>query len=695
MRPAEAAPPHAPRRVRTVQSHGERREDPYFWLRDRDDPAVTEYLQAENAYTEATLAPLAPLRERLYAEFLGRIKETDQSVPVRIDDFEYYSRTEAGAQYAIFCRRAAVADAPEEIILDVNELAAGHAYFDVGAVEVSPDHRYLAYSQDVDGSESYTLYVRDLVTGERLGDAIPGTGEDVQWAADSRNLFYTRLDESLRPYQVWRHRVGASLAGDELMLSEADEAFFIHLDKTKDERYIIIGLESNVTSEMHLLDASRPAAPPRLFRAREYGVEYSVEHRDGTFYVLTNLDAINFRLLATEDLARPPAEWRTLVAHDHAVKLEGMEVFAGHLVLYVREDGLTHVRILRFADLAAHTVEFDEPVYSVYGGNNPQYHSNRLRLGYTSLTTPWRVYDYDMDTRERRLLKQTEVPSGHDPGDYVSERIHARAPDGTRVPLSLVYRRDRGDAPAPCLLYGYGAYGISIDPAFSPTRLSLLQRGFVFAIAHVRGGGELGEHWKNAGKQEHKTNSFVDFIAAARHLTEHGYAAPRQLAIMGGSAGGLLIGAALNRCPGLFAAAVAQVPFVDVLNTMEDPSLPLTVTEYDEWGNPADARAYRVIRGYAPYENVRAADYPALLVMAGLNDPRVPYWESAKWVARLRDATTGTRPILLRMHMGAGHAGASGRYDALREVAFEYAFVISRLIGPQARAGQDRRPNGG
>lgn len=674
-------PPRAPRRPHVVESHGERREDPYFWLREREDPAVTAHLEAENAYTEAMLAPLAPLRERLYREFLGRIKESDRSVPVRIDHYLYYTRTETGAQYPIFCRRhAATAGAAEEIMLDVNALAAGYEYFEIGVVEVSPDHRYLAYSQDVDGSETYTLYVKDLETGEFLDHGIAGTAGDAAWAADSRTLFYTCLDEAMRPYRVYRHRLGGAVSDDALVLDEPDEAFFIHLDKTKDERYLIIALESNVTSEVYLLDASRPDAMPRLCRAREHGVEYSIEHREGLFYVLTNRDAINFRLLATADFARPIECWQTLVAHDDAVTLEGMEIFARHLVLYVREAGLDKIRVLRFPDLGAHSIEFDEPAYSAYGGTNPQYRSRKLRFGYASLATPQRVYEYDMDTRGRRLLKQAEVPSGHDPADYVTERIHARAPDGTRVPLSLIYRRDcAGDRPAPCLLYGYGAYGINVDPDFSVTRLSLLDRGFVFAIAHVRGGGELGENWKNNGKQQYKDNTFSDFIAAAEHLIEIGYTRPERLAIMGGSAGGLLIGTALNRRPDLFAAAVAQVPFVDVLNTMEDASLPLTVIEYDEWGDPADPLAYRVIRNYAPYENVRAHDYPALLVMAGLNDPRVQYWEPAKWVARLRDANTGTRPILLKMHMGAGHAGASGRYAALKEIAFEYAFLISRL----------------
>lgn len=674
-------PPRAPRRPHVVESHGERREDPYFWLREREDPAVTAHLEAENAYTKAMLAPLAPLRDWLYREFLGRIKETDLSVPVRIDHYLYYTRTETGAQYPIFCRRHALtAGAAEEIMLDVNALAAGYDYFEIGVVEVSPDHRYLAYSQDMDGSETYTVYVKDLDTGEFLDDGIPGTGGDAAWAADSRTLFYTRLDEVMRPYRVYRHRLGDSVGDDALVLHEPDDAFFIHLDKTKDERYLIIALESNVTSEVYLLDASRPDATPRLCQTREQGVEYSVEHREGLFYVLTNRDAVNFRLLATADFARPIECWQTLVAHDDAVTLEGMEIFAGHLVLYVREAGLEKIRVLRFPDLTAHSLEFDEPAYSAYGGANPQYRSHKLRFGYASLATPQRVYEYDMDTRGRRLLKQAEVPSGHDPADYVTERIHARAPDGTRVPLSLIYRRDcAGDRPAPCLLYGYGAYGINVDPDFSPTRLSLLDRGFVCAIAHVRGGGELGENWKNSGKQQCKDNTFSDFIAAAEHLIELGYTQPERLAIMGGSAGGLLIGAVLNRRPDLFAAAVAQVPFVDVLNTMEDASLPLTVIEYDEWGDPADPLAYRVIRNYAPYENVRAHDYPALLVMAGLNDPRVQYWEPAKWVARLRDANTGTRPILLKMHMGAGHAGASGRYAALREIAFEYAFLINRL----------------
>jgi len=671
-------PPIAARRPHVTEHFGLRRVDDYFWLRQRDNPEVIAYLEAENAYAEAMMAHTRPLQEKLYREFLSRIKETDLSVPVRRDDYYYYSRTLQGLAYPIFCRKRGSLEAEEEIILDVNALAAGHDYYDIGTVAVSPDHKLLAYGEDTDGSETYRLRVKDLATGALLDVDIPNTAADVEWCLNSRSFYYTVLDASKRPYRVLRRHLDG---GEELIYEEPDEAFFVRLDHSKDRRYIYISLGSHVTSEEHFLDARDPRATPVLFRAREHGVEYSIEHREGEFWILTNKDAVNFRLLRVPaDRYADPAAWQEYIPHREQTKIEDIELFRHHLVAYLRDQGLLKIRIFDLRDDSWHDIAFDEEVYATFDEDNPDYHSQVLRFSYTSLVTPRRVYDYDIARREKRLLKEQEVPAGHDPDDYVSRRLWARAPDGTAVPVSLVHKKGlRLDGSNPCLLYGYGAYGISIDPGFSPTRLSLLERGFVFAIAHVRGGGELGEPWKNAGKLLQKANTFTDFIAAAEHLIAEGYTRPDRLAIMGGSAGGLLIGAVLNMRPDLFHCAVAQVPFVDVLNTMLDPSLPLTVIEYDEWGNPEQEEYFRAILAYSPCDNVKAQDYPHLLIMAGFNDPRVQYWEPAKWCAKLRATKTDDNLLLLKTNMDAGHGGASDRYQALKELAFEYAFILDRL----------------
>ncbi|HET8701233.1 MAG TPA: S9 family peptidase [Nitrococcus sp.] len=675
-------PPEPAKQAAALKSHGDVRIDEFAWLRNRNDPQVAAYLEAENRYTAAVMEPTSGLRERLYQEFVGRIPEDDESVPVRIDSFWYYTRTRAGCEYPVLCRRRGTAapEGAEEVILDVNQLAAGHEYFALGSAEASPDHRYLAYSEDVDGSERYILRIRDLASGRTLDAAIAQTSGTVAWYNDSRTLIYTLLDETQRPWRVMRHRLGTHPSADTEVLRETDAAYFASVDKTKDRHYLLVDLSSNITSEVHLLDADDPNARPICFRRRENGVEYALEHRGDEFFVLTNRCAVNFQLLRVPaNRFADESSWQVLVAHRDQVKLEDFEVFERHLALLTREAGVCRVWICDLATGHWSAVAFGESLYAADFGDNPTFATDRLRLAYSSLTTPARVYDYELQSGALHLLKERAIPAGYDSAQYCSERLWARSPDGTQVPVSIVRRRDTPlDGSAPCLLYGYGSYGICLEPAFSSSRISLLDRGFVYAIAHVRGGGELGEHWKNAGKLLCKANSFTDFIACAQALIDTRHTCATRLAIMGGSAGGLLVGAAVNDRPDLFRAAVAEMPFVDVLNTMEDSSLPLTVIEYDEWGNPAEPRYYAAIRDYAPYENVRPQRYPDMLVVAGWNDPRVQYWEPAKWVARLRDrATSGL--FLLKTEMETGHGGAAGRYQALHELAFAFSFVLFRL----------------
>ncbi|MCO6442244.1 MAG: S9 family peptidase [Nitrococcus mobilis] len=675
-------PPLAPQRASAITAHGETRIDEFAWLRDRADPQVVAYLEAENRYTAAVMEPARGIGERLYEEFVSRIREDDETVPVRLDAYWYYTRTCAGSEYPLLCRRcdAAASDGGEEVILDLNRLAAEREYFALGSAQISPDHRYLAYSEDLDGSECYTLRVRDLVDGRTLAEAIAQTSGTVAWFNDSQTLIYTLLDETQRPWRVMRHRLGEPPTGDIEVLREEDAAYFVSVDKTKDRRYLLINLASNITSEVYLLDADDTQAGPVCFRRREEGVEYSLEHRAGEFFVLTNRSAVNFQLLRIPaDRCAEESSWQTFVAHRDHVKLEDFEVFEHHLALLTREAGVGRVWVCDLATNAWSAVAFGERLYAVDFDDNPTFKTDRLRLLYSSLVTPPRVYDYDMAQAKLHLLKQREIPCGYEPAHYRSERLWARSADGVPVPISIVRHRDTPlDGSARCLLYGYGSYGICTEPAFSSSRISLLERGFIYAIAHIRGGGELGEHWKNAGKLLSKPNSFADFIACAQLLIDAQYTRAARLAAMGGSAGGLLIGAAVNSRPDLFRAAVAEMPFVDVLNTMADPSLPLTVIEYDEWGDPTERHYYETIRDYAPYENVRPQRYPDMLVIAGWNDPRVHYWEPAKWVARLRSRATGGL-LLLKTDMEVGHSGAHGRYQALKELAFVFSFILLRL----------------
>ena len=678
--PAEA--PVAAKRPTTLVAHGDERVDEWYWLREKDDPAVTALLTAENAHTAAVLAPTEPLQQRLYDEIVGRILETDLSVPARKGEWWYLSRSVEGLQYPIWCRRRGGPDGPEHVILDQNELAAGSDYFAVANTAVSPGTDLLVYGTDADGSERYTLHVRDLSTGADLADEVPGTYYGVAWAHDDATFFYIRVDDAMRPHQLWRHVVGTAAADDVLVYQEDDERFFLGVGVTKTERFLVLSADSKVTSEVRVLPADEPQGAFRVVQAREQGVEYHLEHHGDRFLIVTNADgAENFKLVEAPVADPGRRNWREVVGHRGDVKLDGIDVFAGHLVLFERAAGLRRVAVRRLADGETHVIEQSEEVSTVYPDANMEFDTTVLRFGYTSMVTPRSVYDYDMEARTRTLLKQQPVLGGYDPERYETGRLWALAPDGERVPVSIVHRRGVAlDGGAPALLYGYGSYEVSIDPTFSSLRLSLLDRGVVFAIAHVRGGGEMGRRWYEDGKMLRKKHTFTDFVACAEHLVATGYTAPARLAIRGGSAGGLLMGAAVNLRPDLFRAVVAEVPFVDVLTTILDESLPLTVTEWEEWGNPkADPEVYGYVKSYSPYDNVAAVDHPAILALGGLNDPRVSYWEPAKWVQRLRDRGTGTRPVLLKTEMGAGHGGPSGRYDSWREEALVYAFVLDAL----------------
>ncbi len=672
-------PPVARAEPAVVTLHGESRIDEYAWLRNRHDPDTIAYLEAENRYTDALMGGTTELQERLYREMRARIRETDLSVPERLDGWLYYSRTQEGCQYPIFCRRQDDPEAAEQVLLEQNALAAGHEYYRLGGFEVSPDHRLLAYSVDTTGSESFTLVIKDLETGETLPDTVAHTSPSLAWANDSRTLYYIVLDDTRRPCRLYRHRLGADPATDELIYFEPDESFFLDVSRSRSRRRIVLDLSSHSTSEVRVADAEDPAAGFRVIEPRRPGIEYGVSHHGERYYIVTNDGAPNFRLVSAPADKPGREHWTEVLPYRPEVRIDSVDAFRDHLVVWEREAGLRRVRILDLASGTDHAVAFPEPVYTVRQHPNPEFDTAVVRFSYTSLVTPNSVVDYDMNARTWTVRKQTEV-QGYDRSLYRSERLFAAAPDGMRVPVSLVYRTPlEPGAPRPLLLNGYGAYGVSFDPAFSSNWLSLLDRGWIVAIAHVRGGEEMGRAWYEDGKLLRKRNSFTDFVAAAEHLVAEGYTTPGLMAIAGGSAGGLLMGAVTNLRPELFRAVVAEVPFVDVVNTMLDASLPLTVIEYDEWGNPNQREYYEYIRSYSPYDNVESRDYPHMLVTAGLNDPRVAYWEPAKWVARLRARKTDRNRLLLRTNMGAGHIGASGRYDHLREVAFKYAFLIDAV----------------
>jgi oligopeptidase B len=677
---ANAAPPRAPERAHSITEAGHTRNDPYFWLRDVQDPAVLKYLKAENQYAEATLKHTEKLQQTLYQEIRGRVKEEDLSVPEKLDDFFYYSRTETGKQYAIHCRKKGNLEAREEVILDENELAKGHKYFRVGVFDVSPDHRLLAYSTDTSGNETYVLHVRNLATGEMLPDEINDTYYTFAWANDNKTFFYDQLDGAKRPFKALRHELGTDVAKDPTIYEEKDERFFLSISKSRSERYLFIKVESELTSEIRYLDADKPEGEFTLIQPREDNLRYSVEHHDDRFFIVTNENAKNFKLVAAPVATPGKENWKEVMPYDPRIMILDVDAFQDYLAISERENGLSAIKIYDLKTGESKAIEFDEPTYDVELGENAEFKTRIVRLTYTSFITPASVIDYDMVSGQRELKKETPVLGGYQKADYVSERIFAKADDGAEIPISLFYKKGlKRDGRAPLWLDGYGAYGVNNDVYFSTAQISLVNRGFVCAIAHIRGGGELGRTWYEDGKLLHKKNTFTDFIRATEFLIEQKYVSSRKIAITGGSAGGLLIGAVMNMRPDLFTTVIANVPFVDALNTMSDPTLPLTVTEYEEWGNPQKAEYYDYMASYSPYDNIAEKRYPNLLVTAGLNDPRVSYWEPAKWVAKQRTLKHQNRALVLRTNMGAGHGGDSGRFDRIRQVAREYAFAIDTM----------------
>ncbi|MGN9889486.1 S9 family peptidase [Micromonospora sp. L31] len=676
--------------------HGDTVIDEYAWLAAKDDPATIAHLTAENAYTEARTAHLEGLRAELFEETRRRTQETDLSVPSRKGGYWYYTRTVEGQQYGVHCRRAvrdgetappvSADGAPldgEEVLLDGNLIAEGHDFFALGAFDVSPDGRWLAYSTDFAGDERFTLRIKDLSTGELLADEVPGTFYGTAWSADASVLFYVTVDEAWRPNRVWRHAVGTPSTEDVVVHQEDDERFWVGVDLTRSERFVLIDIHSKVTSEVRVIPAGNPTGEPAVIAPRRQGIEYTVEHHGHRFLILHNDGAEDFALAYTS--ADAPGDWVPLIEHSPGTRLESVDAFSDHLVVSLRSNGLTGLRVIPVGDGDAHDIDFPEPIYSVGLDANPEYRTREIRLRYTSLVTPDSVYDYDLVTRQMVLRRRKPVRPGpdgraYDPADYEQHRDWALADDGTRVPISLVCRAGTPkDGSAPCVIYGYGSYEASMDPWFSIARLSLLDRGVVFAVAHIRGGGELGRRWYDEGKLLAKKNTFTDFVACARHLVKAGWTAGDRLVARGASAGGLLMGAVANLAPDAFAGIVAQVPFVDALTSILDPSLPLTVTEWEEWGNPlADPEVYAYMKSYTPYENVAAVDYPAILAVTSLNDTRVLYHEPAKWIARLR-AIAPQGDYLLKTEMGAGHGGPSGRYDSWREEAFINAWILDKL----------------
>jgi oligopeptidase B len=671
-------PPATEKKPKITEINGDKLVDNYFWLREKSNPAVISHLEAENAYTDATMKPTEPLQAKLYNEILSHIKQTDENVPYRWGDYFYYTRTKEGLQYPIFCRKHQTLDAAEQIILDVNELAKGQKFMSVGSFAPSDDGNLLAYSTDNTGYRQYTLQVKNLRSGELFPEKIERV-DDMAWATDNKTIFYVTEDAvTKRNDKMFRHVLGTDKY--DLIYEEKDELFDIAVGRSRDKAIIQMEAGSKTSTESRFIPANNPDAEWKVIVPRQPDHEYDVAHRGNFFYIRTNKGAKNFRVVAAPVSDPSEKNWKEFVAHRPAVKIEGVDMFVDHAVLAEWENGLQQIEIVDFKTNKPHRVEFPEPVYSAGLSANREFNTTVLRYSYQSLVTPSSVFDYDMNTRKATLMKQTEVPGGFDKANYKSERVFATASDGTRIPMSVVYRRNvKLDGSAPMLLYGYGSYGISIPPSFSASRLALLDRGVVYVIAHIRGGGELGEPWRDAGRMMNKINTFTDFIACAEHLVNNKYASKDRLVIQGGSAGGMLMGAVTNMRPDLFKAVVAQVPFVDVLNTMLDASLPLTTSEYIEWGNPNEKPAYDYMKKYSPYDNVHKAGYPAMLVKVSLNDSQVPYWEGSKLVAKIRDYKTDHNPLLLKVNMGAGHGGASGRYDAYHETAFDYAFMLWQM----------------
>jgi oligopeptidase B len=673
-------PPQAPQHPHKITQNSTTRNDPFFWLRDRNNPDTLKYLNAENQYTEAVMKPLAALQEKLYQEMRGRIQEADASVPYQIDQYEYYDRTEAGKQYPVYCRKALTNEnssvaAPEEILLDCNQMAQG--YFHLGTLGVSRDHHLLAYSTDTSGSEEFVLRIKDLTSGKLLPETIKNTAASIAWANDSRTLYYLTLDDANRPYRLYRHVLGEDPKKDTLLFEEKDQRFELSLQKCRSRKFILLVSESETTTEVHYVDANEPAGEFKLLNPRIQGMLYQVDHSGDRFFIVTNDRAENFKIV-TAPVANPGHQnWTDFVPYAANEPVEELEAFAHYLVVLVRRDGLPAVKIYDLDSGDSRYVDLHESTYAVDFGDNPSFAGTQLRLEFSSLITPRSIIDVDFKTGDQTLKKRTPVLGGFSTEDYAEERVFALAADGVKIPISLFYRKGLvKDGSAPIALDGYGAYGLTEDADFSANHLSLADRGFVVAFAHIRGGGEYGQTWYHAGRLLQKKNTFTDFISCAEYLIREKYGSPKKFAITGASAGGLLMGAVMNLRPDLFTTVIAGVPFVDVLNTMSDPSLPLTVTEYEEWGNPNDPTYFDYIRSYSPYDNVMDKPYPNLFVTGGLNDSRVSYWEPAKWVAKQRTLMHQHRLVLLKTNLGAGHMGQSGRFDRLHELAAEYAFTL-------------------
>lgn len=695
-------PPKAAIHPHEMTVHGHTRVDNYYWLNERENPEVIAYLEAENQYADACLKHTEPLQEQLFKEITGRIKQDDNSVPVKIRDYYHYTRFEEGKEYPIFCRKKHSLEAQEEVLLDGNVLAEGHAFFEIGEVSLSEDDRLLAYSVDTISRRIYTVYVKDLVTGELVGEPITGTSGNVVWASDNKTLFYGVKDETLRPYKIMRHRLGISPSDDVEVYREDDDTFVCYISKTKSRKYLIINADSTLSSECRILESAHPEMEFRVFQERQPDMLYGIDHYREHFYIQTNADgAKNYKIMRTTLGQTEKPNWEEVVPHREQVMIEGFTIFDKFFVIEEREGGLVKIRVKSWEGDTDYYIDFGEPAYTAGVGANPDFDAATLRFSYNSMTTPSSVYEWDMEKRTRTLLKRQEIVGGYNPEDYVTERLMAPSHDGVLVPISIVYKKNVDtEAPEPVegpykkesgsstgsealnrplVLYGYGSYGSSMDAYFSLARLSLLDRGFIWAIAHIRGGEEMGRQWYDAGKMLNKKNTFLDFIACAEYLINKGYTSPQKMFAMGGSAGGLLVGAVTNMRPDLWRGVIAQVPFVDVVTTMLDESIPLTTGEYDEWGNPNEKQYYDYMLSYSPYDNVEAKDYPAMLITTGLHDSQVQYWEPAKWAAKLRALKTDKNPLYLKTEMDYGHGGASGRFEGYKEVVLEYAFMLDIL----------------
>ena len=669
--------PIAKKIPKSLVVHDMERIDNYYWLNDREDKNVINYLKEENKYTVSVLKPTENFQDNLFKEMVGRIKQTDLSVPYRIRGYMYYNRFEEGKEYPIYCRKKDSENAPEEIMLDVNVMAKGSSYYDVAGLTISPDNNMIAYGVDNVSRRKYTLYIKNLKTGETYKETVPNTDGSYVWANDNKTLFYDiKDDETLRTFAIMKHTLGTVAEKDERVFTEDDVTYNCGVYKSKSEEFIFIGSFSTLSSEIYYLDANKPEGKFTSLLKRSKDHLYYAEYYNKNFYITTNRNAINFKLVQAPLGNTNEDTWKEIIPHREETLLDGVEIFENYLVISERTKGLTQIRIKSWHTDKEYYLPFNEDCYTVYPSVNPEFKTDILRYSFTSLKTPNSVYDFDMKTMKQTLLKQQEVVGGYNPDAYVTERIFAKASDGTQVPISLVYKKEFGKTNRPLLLYGYGSYGASMDPYFSSVRLSLLDRGFIFAIAHIRGGQEMGRKWYEDGKLFKKQNTFTDFISCAEHLIKDQYTSSKQLYAMGGSAGGLLMGAVANMRPDLFKGMVAQVPFVDVVTTMLDESIPLTTGEFDEWGNPKDPAYYKYMMSYSPYDNVKAQDYPNMLVTTGLHDSQVQYWEPAKWVAKLREIKTDNNILLLHTEMEAGHGGKSGRFERLKEIALEYAFLL-------------------